>query len=233
MSNNRLQSIDPIINKIINQSYNSDYKHKPKSNTKTNKFYDQFKPLDQILIKPIIDNSYIIMRELGYKSQIVGFISLLSFCIGLYFVYNRKNNLTWIFIFMSFFVSFFDKLYSDELDNKTKSREMLIIIIKLTIYVLLNMILNLYIFNKSDCKIIKNYIYLLVIILIIIKILIHHTEKIFIKEKIKSRKFLFLKRINNFIILICIIFIFYLSLNIRLDKTADNNLFNLFIKDDK
>jgi len=242
-NNNKIQSIDPIIDKIMNQKSDhdteSDYnKHIPElyeiigqKPASTIDFYNQFKPLDQILIKPLVNNSYQIMKHLGFKSKIVGFLTLYSFCIGSYFAYDNKDNLSWIFIFFSFFISFFDKLYLNKLDKKTKSKEMLSTLIKLTVHILLSIILKLYILNNNDCKIIKNNIYLLIFIILIIIILTHHTEKIFNKNNIKSKKLLFIKKINISIFLIFIIYIMYLSYNDSIDR-SNNNLFDIFLFND-
>ena len=42
------------------------------------------------------------------------------------FYNKKKKNLTYLFLFFSVFISFFDKLYHDELDHKQKNKEMLI-----------------------------------------------------------------------------------------------------------
>ena len=238
-NNNKIQSIDPLVDKIMDKTAGSSYNKyiqniSEYTSTKSNKntmtdFYNQFKPLDKILFKPAADNSYNIMRHLGYRSRIVGFIALVSVISGLYFIYDRKDNMSFLFLFFCFFISFFDKLYMNKLNNKAKNREMLSVLIKLTIHILLSLVLKLYIFNSNNCNLILNNMYLLIFMLVITIILTHHTEKIFKRKGIKSRKLLFVKRINIMMLLITSIYVINLIYKDAID-TSNNSIIDLFVQ---
>jgi len=216
----KIQQIDPLIDKIINDNLiESDYfinipdilKISNKIQNTDDNFYNQFKPIDSILIKPLIKYSYIVMKQFGYKSDIIGFLALFSFCIALFYSYNCKDIITWIFLFCSLLISFFDKLYLNKLSAKLRQKEFLIVLIKITIHIIMSIILKIFILNNNNNKLIKNYILLLIFMLILIIILIHHTDKILLKENIKSKKIQWIKQINSTILFISIIYIIYLS----------------------
>ena len=234
-NNNNIQSIDPMIDKIINDnSIEPDFSNnipdlfeiRNKIPNTNNNFYNQFKPIDSILIKPLIKCSYIIMKQFGYKSDIIGFLALFSFCIALFYSYNCKDLLTWIFLFCSLLVSFVDKLYLNNLSSKIRQKEFLVVLIKITILILMSIILKIFILNNNNYKIVKNYILLLIFMLLLIIIITHHTEKLLLKENIKSKKIQWIKRINTLILLISIIYIIFISQNDIINKSSLFNIFN-------
>lgn len=243
-NNNKILSIDPLIDKIMNQNSDteSDYKNNipelyqingQKINTESKyNFYNQFKPFDKIIIRPLVDSSFLIMKHLGFKSKIIGFLTLFSYSVGGVFSYNSKDNLAWAFMYLGFLISFFDKLYINNVDNKYRLNEMLIILIKLTIYVILSIIFRSYILTDNNCKNINNNIYMLILILIVNTVLSHHTEKIYLKNNIKSRKLLMIKKINIIILLIFTTYIIYQSLD-ESNNNLNNDIFDLFIFNDK
>ena len=209
-------SIEKPTKKIINNNDN---------------FYNQFKPIDEILLKPLVKCSHIIMKNFYYKSEIIGFMTLLCFLIATYFSYNKKDNLTYIFIFFAFFISFFDNLYDNKLNEKQKDKEMLIVLIKLTLHIIVNMIIKLYAFKDYSCSVIKKNLYMLVFFLIIVLMLSHHTEKIFKKKKIVSKKLSYITKINVFLLFITCFFIFLFSFQFIIDDNKD--ALSVFIQNDK
>lgn len=230
MSNNNndlVNSIDSAINKYIDKTPLCKDPQKPLFEKKTY-FYDQFRPIDQIIVKPLVESSHILMRRLYYKSEIIGFVALVCFIISIYFLSIKKENLSSLFIFFACFISFFDTLHNGKLNNKQKHKEMLIVLIKLTVFIIINMIIKLYMFSDYPCKIIKRNLYMLILILVLILMLIHHTEQIYKKNKIVSKKLLYIKRINILIFVFTCIFIILFSYNFLVDDISNNPL-NIFI----
>jgi glucose uptake protein GlcU len=227
MSDNNNDSIDPLITKVIESNYNRcipDVEDITQQIPNIDKnFYNQFKPFDQILIKPLVNISYIIMKQLGYKNPIIGFLAMVICIIGSFFLYKKNENLTWLFIFFCFFISSFDKLYDNKINNRLKYKEMLLVLVKSTTYLLLYMILKLYIPTNIN----SNHIWLSIFMITIIIVLNHHTEKIFKQNNILLNKILFVK-IINFLLLFIIIMI-YVCKYYPTNK-LDNTICDLFIR---
>jgi hypothetical protein len=187
----------------------------------SNNFYNQFKPIDEILVKPLVKFSYVLMKRLYFKSDIIGFITLFCFTLASYFSYQNKDNLTYVFVFFAFFISFFDNLYDNNLNEKQQNKEMLLVLIKLTLHTIINMMIKLYVSKDNSCNAIKRNLYMLLFFLIIIIMLIHHTEKIYKKRKIVSKKLSYIKKINIFLFIITCLSIFLFSYNYIVDDIKD------------
>ena len=108
-----------IINEIPDMTEISDYIVNPKtsiskkssSRMKSRDVFKTFKPLDSIIINPTIDLFGPLFDILKFKSKTIGFIVLLSYCLGLYFIYHSKENLVWLFLFFGMFTSYFDEIH--------------------------------------------------------------------------------------------------------------------------
>jgi len=232
---NSINSIDSTINKYVigsieSYNYNKYVQTKPTS-TRVKSFYSQFRPVDNI-IRLIVEKSHLIMKHLNYKSDVIGFIALISFITGIYFMYNKKTNLTHLFIFFSFCISYFDKLYSTKLNDKQKSKEMLIVLIKLTANIIINMILQFYTNRNSSCNIINNSLYMLFFYLLFIIMLCYHTEKFLYTKKIKSKKILYIKKLNTVLLFITTGVLIHFSYKI-ISKQAEKDPFSIFILNEK
>jgi hypothetical protein len=164
-----------------------------------NNFFKIFKPLDRILINPLIQILQPVFRHFNYKSDDVGFISLLAYIITLYWAYHQKEILMWIFLFFGSYCSFLDKIYYYKKckNQYKKSCEMIKILIRIVSYIVMFIFMkSSYIFNVRK---ISDYVYLLIFMSIILIITEHHTSVIVYKLNAKHPKVKILRNKLNLI----------------------------------
>jgi hypothetical protein len=82
-------------------------------------FFNNMKPLNDLLIYPVINAIKPIFKFFGYKSMEVALLSSTAFLFGLYYAYNKKKNIVWLFIFFGVVAKCLDTI----LYNKHKSKD--------------------------------------------------------------------------------------------------------------
>ena len=183
-------------------------KNKSKNKSTPDNFFASFKPIDGIIYF-LIKFLRPLFKLFNFRSDIVGFISLLTLCCIIYFSYKNYTNLLWLFVFLFVFIKSLDKLksLSKSKNKKIKHIEMINIIIKLFIYILFFIIFKISLFfDKNN----YNFIYLLIFKIITLIILIHHTNKIINKNKTNYNITIYLS--------IMLMILFYIMFNLKSDN---------------
>jgi hypothetical protein len=182
------------------------------------KFFDNFKPFDELFIYPLLKKSNIIKNFLNYKSDESFLISMLCAIAIYYFTYKSNIDACNILLFLFFLSNIIDKSfyykYSKNTDNIKIINQYKLLIIKLIIY---NIIFLVY-YKKNIYT--SNILYLYLLIQIVL-LLISHNIYIVIKDCNDIDKNI-IKNIISISLTIIIIITFYILKN--------KNLFNDFIK---
>jgi hypothetical protein len=197
--------IDKVIKKI-NKKEKCKKKHKKIFNTMENYFYHQFAPFDDIICKIFINIFKPISNFVGIKSEIVGAITIMMYICAIYYAFNLRENVMWIFIFLALFVSSLDELYTYKINkiNKKKNKifdpdnlkyinhdkkivdkvndKMMKICIQLSITIMLFMLLKSSELNKSP-----EFMFICIFMLIAVIILQFHTLQILKLNKNKCK----------------------------------------------
>lgn len=136
--------------------------------TKKN-IFSIFNPIDVVVYK-ILNICKPFFKFIGFKSEIIGCVSLILYALSFYSSYNRNINLTWIFLLLGLYVSFLDNLFvSENLNDK----ELVRVLIKTISCIFMFVFINSNIIGQTHQA---KYIILFMIILLIITE--HHTRKI-------------------------------------------------------
>jgi hypothetical protein len=165
------------------------YKTKNKNNfdnlsDKTNNLYEEnifhtFNPFDKLIIFPIINLLKPFIKFIGYKSNVVGSISIISYICAFYFIYYKNKLLVWFFTFLGTYSRFLDKLFTLKQDKKIKSINPYYInelIIKIVIYIVIFALLEGPPFNNVTEK--HNYVYFIIFLITMLIITKHNCKKI-------------------------------------------------------
>ncbi len=186
-------------------------------------FYHQFKPFDTI-IKRLVRT----LKPSTYKSDKIGFFTLVSYALAVYFIYQQKEFLTWIFVFIGSFITFFDCLdQNTNLSPKQKYKEMIHVIIKLFSHLIFFILLKTSLLTNNQTR--SNTIYMLISMLLIIIILNHHTETKLSEIKIRSRKLGFVRDMCVLMLLVLAGFVVYEQKSKINNKKKHNSMLDLFI----
>lgn len=180
------------------------------------KFFKSFKPFDTLVINPVINKLHPIIHFIGYKSNVVGIISIISFIIVLIYIYNNKRFLGWIFLFFSVYTRLIDKFFAAKcLGNSYISEDFISMLLKLTIFIIVFIIIeSSSLINNNK----YNYCYIILFMLIIAIITEYHVENI-IKNNINDKEASILLKIRiTLIIGLTLISIGILLLKTRLES---------------
>jgi hypothetical protein len=200
----------PQFKETFNNDFNNDtnlFLNENFENESTKDHFKHIKPLDSILINPIIIILKPIFRFFNYKSYDTGLISLSSYAIALFCIYYNKKNMIWFYLFIGAMCQYIDKLVynNKKVTIKTINKhsllylnEQLNILIKISGFIVIYIFLSFadisnYEINKQG----KQSVYLLLFLSIILLLLVYHTKKNYdhcVKESINKQKRLFNKR---------------------------------------
>lgn len=175
-------------------------------------FFNSFKPFDTLIINPVIDKLYPIIHFFGYKSKIVGIISIISFIIALIYIFNNKRFLGWIFLFFSIYTRLIDKIFAAKCSgNNYLPKDFITMLTGLAIFIIIFIILeSSSIMNDNR----YNYSYIILFMLIITIITEYHIENI-LENKLTDYETEYLVKIKTSLIIGLIL----ISIGILLLKT--------------
>lgn len=143
--------------------------------------FSSFRPFDEILIFPSIKILKPFIKFIGYESPIVGFISLFAIACVFYFIYQKNKGITWLFIFIGFFLKFIDGLFMKKYKNMTiENYEFIMLLIKILSFIIVFAFIESS--SLTDINEFKYYLWFIIFMTIVLLLTEYNLKKVVKKE---------------------------------------------------
>lgn len=219
------------VGRLAFENFNDKYNLIEDNNDKC-QFFKSFNPFDKLIIYPVLNYFDPFFHFLGYKSAVVGLISIIAFLVAIYYAYMNKKILVWIFIFFGIYVTLIDNIFESKCTNNKyvyTNADLISLLLKMMIFIICFIIIespSLADNNRS------NYCYIILFMLIVAIVSEYHIRNI-IGNNLTNDEKNDLTKIRTTLIMVLIVIIIAILL-LRFNNESINNFayntYNKFIK---